>query len=205
MVHVGLQRTGAGDVHGEPIRQLVAVLGPVRLELFDDVSGGLGGFVGQCLAHVSREVHLNVGGLAVGALRTGLGQRITPEILNVLNVFGVGTQTRHHLVVELVGARAQSFLPFEHDHDHAVGVRLLEHLAHVLHRLHRRRTLRAQRDRMLLAHLLQLRNEGIQGKDDGQPADDDGDRQAADPFGQEGGFGRRTSCVRPAHADFTKQ
>ena len=40
------------------------------------------------------EVHLDVGGLAVVALRARRGQRIAPEVLNVLDVLGVGCVPR---------------------------------------------------------------------------------------------------------------
>ncbi|SHU51885.1 Uncharacterised protein [Mycobacteroides abscessus subsp. abscessus] len=99
-------------------------------------------------------------------------------------------------------AGSQRLVAFEHDHGDAVGVGLLEQPPHVLHRLHGGRVGGAQRDGVFLAHLFELGSR--QGEDDDKcyPADDDGDRQAADPFGHEGGL---SVCVRPAHADFTKQ
>ena len=44
--------------------------------------------VGQRLTHVSGEIELHVCGFAVVALRSGLGERITPEVLDVLDVLG---------------------------------------------------------------------------------------------------------------------
>ena len=55
--------------------------------------------VGQRLALVAGEIHLDVGGLAVVALRTRAGQRIAPQILDVLDVFGVGIELFDDLVV----------------------------------------------------------------------------------------------------------
>ena len=80
-VHIGLQGGRAGDVRRDARR---------GRDAGDDGLGGLDGFVGQRFALVAVQVDLYVGGLAVVALRAGRGQRVAPEILNVLNVFGVG-------------------------------------------------------------------------------------------------------------------
>ncbi|CPY45073.1 Uncharacterised protein [Mycobacteroides abscessus] len=91
MAHIGLEGGSAGDVHLEAVGHGLGIAVFVCREFLDDVADGFDRFVGKRLAHVTGEVHLDVGGLAVGALCAGLGQRIAPEILYVLNVFGVGT------------------------------------------------------------------------------------------------------------------
>ena len=53
---------------------------------------GLDRLVGQRLALVAGQVHLDVDGLAVVALRAGGGQRVAPEVLDVLDVLGVGLE-----------------------------------------------------------------------------------------------------------------
>ena len=80
-VLVGLQRRRTGDVGLHAGR---------RLQPVDDVLDGLDGLVGQRLALVAAQVHLDVGGLAVVALRAGRGERVAPEVLDVLDVCGVG-------------------------------------------------------------------------------------------------------------------
>ena len=63
--------------------------------------------VGEGLTLIARKVDLNVGGLAVVALRAGLGQRIAPEILNVLDVLVVGLELVDELVVVVMRIRAE--------------------------------------------------------------------------------------------------
>ena len=53
---------------------------------------GLDRLVGQRLALVAAQIHLDVGGLAVVALRAGRGQRVAPEVRDVLDVCGVGLE-----------------------------------------------------------------------------------------------------------------
>ena len=50
------------------------------------------GLVGQALALITRQIHLDVGGLAVAALRARGGQRVTPEVLDALDVLLVGLE-----------------------------------------------------------------------------------------------------------------
>ena len=71
-----------------------------RLRACDDVPNGLHRLVGDGLALVTGDVHLHVSGLAVDALGAGRGQRIAPEVLDVLDVCGVRAQFSDHLVVE---------------------------------------------------------------------------------------------------------
>ncbi len=61
-----------------------------RVSAADDVANGFHRLVGDRLALVTGDVHLHVSGLAVHALGAGSGQRIAPEVLDVLNVCGVG-------------------------------------------------------------------------------------------------------------------
>ena len=74
---VGVERRSAGDVGLHPVR---------RRRLVDDLAHGGDGLVGHRLAHVAAQIDLHVGGLAVGALCAGCGQRITPEVRDVLDV-----------------------------------------------------------------------------------------------------------------------
>jgi hypothetical protein len=65
----------------------------------------------------------------VDALRPGCRQRVTPEILDILHMCGVGPQLADDMVVKLVCAVAEFDLPFQNDHRRRVGVKLVEHLA----------------------------------------------------------------------------
>ena len=60
----------------------------------DDVRKRFHGLVGQRLALIAGEEHLNVGGLAVVALRSRRGQRVTPEVLDVLDMLVCPAQLR---------------------------------------------------------------------------------------------------------------
>ncbi len=179
----------------------------------DDVPNGLHRLVGQRLALVAGDVHLHVSGLAVDALGAGRGQRIAPEVLDVLDVFGVGPQFSDHLVVERVRVRAQRIIALEHDHHRTAGVVLLKHLADAFRRDQRGRIVGTHRYRPQLAHLFELRHGGIEDRDDGDPRQDDRDREGADGPGQPwpGGVARRRYGVGRgvvdggAHAAFTKQ
>jgi hypothetical protein len=85
--------------------------------------------VGQRLTLVTGDVDLHVGSLTVAALGALGGQRVAPEVLNVLDMGGVRAQILDHLVVELVRIGAERVIAFEHDHHRAAGVVLIEHLA----------------------------------------------------------------------------
>ena len=145
MVLVVGERGGAGDVGLDPRGGVV---------LADDVADRLHGLVGQGLALVARQVDLDVGGLAVGALRARGGQRIAPEVLDVLDVLLVGFELVDQAVVVLVRGVAQRLVALQDDHRRAVGVELLEVLTDALHRLQRRRVVGRQRHRVRLADLL---------------------------------------------------
>ena len=95
---IGDERRRAGDIGLDTRR---------RLRVVNDVADGVDGLVGQRRALIAREVHLNVGGLAVRALRARRGQRVPPEVLDVLDVLGVLLELADQGVVELVGVRAE--------------------------------------------------------------------------------------------------
>ena len=81
---VGVHRRAAGDI-GLHARRSGCLL--------DDVAHGGDGLVGDRLAHVAAQIELNVGGLAVAALRARRGQRIAPEVRDVLYMRWVGLGT----------------------------------------------------------------------------------------------------------------
>src|SRR5262249_15446173 len=81
-----------------------------RFRLFDDLAYGLNAFVGQGLALFAGQIEHHVGRLAVGALRAGRGQRVAPEVLNVLDVLRILLQLADDLVVVGVGVRAEWLL-----------------------------------------------------------------------------------------------
>ncbi len=118
---VGGQGGGPGDVYLEARRR-----GQPRDQLLD----GFHRFVGQRLTHVAGQMHLHIGGFTVVALGAGLGQRVAPEILDMLDVLLVGLEPVDHVVVEPVGFVAEFVVPLglQHDHRRAVGVELVEHL-----------------------------------------------------------------------------
>src|SRR6201996_9573768 len=98
---VGKQRSRPGDVGLDPRR------GRHRVHDLADGQARLGGLAA---AHVAGEVHLNVCGLLVVALGARGGQGITPEVLDVLNVFLVLLESFDDLVVIAVGLRPQRFV-----------------------------------------------------------------------------------------------
>src|SRR6185437_16945077 len=65
----------------------------------DEFPDGGDGTVGRRLPLIADKIQLNVGGFAVGALRARGGQRITPEVLDVLNVLRVGLQPADDVLV----------------------------------------------------------------------------------------------------------
>ncbi len=161
----------AGDVRLHPRR---------RGCLLDDVAHGGDGLVGQRLAHVPAQIELHVRGLAVVALRARRGQRIAPEVRDVLDVGRVGLELLDQLVVVVVRVGAERLVPLEDDHRVAVGVELLEVRADALHRDEGRRVVRVHRHGVGLADLLQRRNEDVRDDGQRQPAEHDGHREHAD-------------------------
>ena len=73
----------------------------------DDGADCLHRFVALGTALITGEIELDVGGLAVAALDTGSGDQITPEVLDVLDVFGVPFELPDQIVVVLVCRVAQ--------------------------------------------------------------------------------------------------
>ena len=57
--------------------------------MVDDFADRFDGIVCQSRALVAGQIHLNVGGFAVGALGSGRSQPVAPEVLDVLDVLGV--------------------------------------------------------------------------------------------------------------------
>ena len=102
------------------------------------------GFVGLTAAGVADQIGLDERGFAVAALRTRRRERITPEVLDVLNAV-VLLQPGHQIVGETVRLGSQRRLAFEHERDQAVGVVLAEHRPYPLGGDQRRRVLGALR------------------------------------------------------------
>ena len=146
----------------------------------DLIAHRLDRLVGQALALVAGEVDLDVGGLAVGALRARGGQGITPEILNVLNVFGVGAQGGDEAGVVVVRLLAERCVALQHDHRRGVGVELAEVLPDPFHGLQRGRVVGGQRHRMHLADDFQLRDLDVQEHHQGEPEQQDRQREQPD-------------------------
>ena len=197
--HIGLKRrrTGHKDLDAGRRRRLVHN-GADRFDRLD----------GQRLTHVSGEIELHVRGLAVVALRSGLGEWITPEILDVLDVRVVGPQLLDQAVVVVVRVLPERLVTLQDEHRDAVGIGFPEQAAHGRHRLHRRRIRRAHRHLVLRGHLLQLGHGGIQEEQQSHPAENDGYRHAPDPLGEERRLPPRLQFAHApafAHADFTKQ
>jgi hypothetical protein len=171
---LGGQRRRAGDVGLHPCR---------RLALGHQLLHGAHRLVGQRLALVAREIDLEVGGFAVRALGACRGQRVAPEVLDMLDVFGVGFQRADQVRVVAAGVVVEGLLPLQHDHHRAVGLVLLEHLADVFHRDDRGRVVGAHRHRPLLADLFELRHRDVQERGERDPDEDDRDRGGTDEPG----------------------
>ena len=67
------------------------------------------GLVGQAFTLVAGQVDLDIGGLAVSALRARGGQRIAPEVLDVLDVLCVGLEFLDQARVVVVRGTPVSF------------------------------------------------------------------------------------------------
>ena len=114
--------------------------------MVNGVADRVDGLVGHRLALTSRKKELNVRGLAVAALRSRRGQRVSPEVLDVLNVLFVLFQFVDQRVIKFVSVSAERLVAFQDDHRRTVGIELVEHLADVFERLIRRRLGRAEAD-----------------------------------------------------------
>ena len=156
--------------------------------LVDHGAQRLDRLVGQALALVAGEEHLGVGGLAVGTLRPGRGQRVAPEVLDMRDVSGVGGQSRDEVVVVGVRLGAEGLLALDDDHGRVVGVELAEDFSDMAYRDQRRGVLGRQRHVVRLGDLFQRGNAG--GGEGGQrhPGQEDRHGQAADDLGDHAGL-----------------
>ena len=162
---VGVHRRAPGDIGLHAWR---------RGCLLDDVAHGGDGLVGPRLAHVSAQIELHIGGLAVVALGARRGQRITPEVGDVLDMFWVGPERLDQVVVIVMRVGAERLVAFEDDHRVAVGVELLKVRADALHGDEGRRVMCVHRHGVGLAHLLQRGHEDVRDDGQGNPAQHDG-------------------------------
>ena len=145
LIHVGGQRSRAGDVYLEALRWGGVV---------HDCADRCHRLVAEGAALVASQIELYISGVTVPALNTGSRQRVAPHVLNVLNVAGVCPQCAYQVVVVVVCRFAERIVALQHDHGDTVGVRFLVLLADVLSRHHRRRVMRRHRHRMISCHRL---------------------------------------------------
>src|SRR5882757_7697187 len=110
-----------------------------RLHVVNGAADRVDGFVGGRLALTSVKKELNVGGLAVAALGSRRRQRVSPEVLDVLNVLLVLFQFVDQRVIKFVRVSTEWLVAFQDDHRRTVGVEFVEYLADVFERLIRRR------------------------------------------------------------------
>ena len=75
---------------------------------------------------VAGEVELYVDGFAVLAFCARRRQRVSPEVLHMLDMRRVGLELTHHGVVVPVRIVVELVIAFQHDHRETVGVRLFE-------------------------------------------------------------------------------
>ena len=149
------------------------------------------GFVGLTAAGVADQIGLDERGFAVAALRTRRRERITPEVLDVLNAI-VLLQSGHQIVAETVRLGTQWRIAFEHERDEAVGVVLAEHRPDPLGGDQRGRVLGTLRDVVDAANFFQRRNQGVAQGSQREPEDRDRDAELADDRGE-------------SHPDLSKQ
>ena len=168
---IGDQRRRAADIGLDSSR---------RRGVGDDFADGGDGFVGLTAAGVAHQIRLDESGLAVAALRTRRGEWIAPEVLDVLDVFGVGPQLRDQDVGELVRLGAQRRIALENESDQAVGVVLAEHRPDPFGGDQRRRVLGALRHVVDPPDLFQRRDQGVARRGQRQPEDGDRDAELAD-------------------------
>jgi hypothetical protein len=112
-VHVGGQRCRTGDVDLEPVG---------RRRIVDDLPDRFDGLVSLGAALVAGQVELDVSGFAVPALDAGGRKWISPHVVDMLQVLGVGLQLCHHAVVVAVCLLAELLIAFQNDHRDAVRV-----------------------------------------------------------------------------------
>ena len=153
-----------------------------RRHLRHRVADRLNGLAGKRLALVAGQVNLNVGRFSIGALRSGRSQRVTPEVLNVLDVGGIRSQFCDQTVIEVVRIRAKGCVALQHDHRRTVGVELVENLADAFHRLQRRSVVGSQRHRVLLSDDLELGHADAENDHQADPEQQDRYREETDEF-----------------------
>ena len=168
--------------------------------LRDEVTDGVNGLIRLNLADIACKTQKYVRGLAVDALRSGAGDRLPPQIHDVLHVLCVLLQPLHQIVVVLVVSVVQRSVGFQHDHGQARGRGLVELLTDLQHRSLRRRVGRDHRPREFCCDVLDLRHKGVGRYGKKRPKHDD--RYSEDAYRS-----RDERTVRPmlAHADFTLQ
>src|ERR1700722_714145 len=190
------EASGAADIDLEPGRRRV---------LGDGIPNGTHRLIRLHLADIARETQQHVRGLAVDALRPGRGDRLPPQIHDVLHMLGVLLEAAHQIVVIPMVPVVQRSVGFEHDHGQAGGIGLVELLTDVQQRPLRRRVVRDLRPREFFCDSLYLRHEGVRRDRQKPPKDDDRYRQDTNRPGDERPF--RPTLVRAmlAHADFTMQ
>jgi len=172
-----------------------------RRSLVDDVAHGDHRLIRLAAAGVTGQVRVDQGGLAVVALRPRRGQRVTPEVLNMLDVLLVGRHAGNQGVSVAVRLLTERLSPLDHDGGEAVGVVLAEHLSHPLAGDHRRCVLGGLCDVVDPTHFLEWRNECIGGGGQRQPEDGDRNRELADQVGDAG----RAFGGAEAHPDLSRQ
>jgi hypothetical protein len=102
----------------------------------DDVADGFDRLLGECRALVAGEVELYVRRFAVLTLGARRGNRVSPEVLHVLDMSRVRPQLLDDAVVVAVGVVAELAVALQNQHREVIGVGLLELLTGDLHRLH---------------------------------------------------------------------
>jgi len=137
-------------------------------------------------ALIADEEYLHIGGLAVRALRPGSGQRITPEVLQTLDVRGVAPQLTNDVVIEVVCAVAEFVLSLQNDHRRRVAIELMEYLTNVHHGLECRRLLRCHRHRVLGGHFLEWWREHAERGGEQQPEQNDRYRKSTNESSDDG-------------------
>jgi hypothetical protein len=110
-----------------------------------DVPDGFGRFVRQGRGQPTGEVHLDICGLIIGALRGARREWIAPEILDVVHMLRIVLQLTNQPIVVLVSIVAEGLLTLQDDHRRSVGIRFPEVLTHARRRLERRRIVGTQR------------------------------------------------------------
>ncbi|SLD65655.1 Uncharacterised protein [Mycobacteroides abscessus subsp. massiliense] len=134
----------------------------------------MGGFHGQGGAHISGQVQITEGSLAVAAFERRREGGVGPQVDGGDDVFVVGLEFFHQVGVIAVHLGAERFVALGQDRHEVVGAAVAEVLAHVGQRLHRGRLVGQEGQRVSFDHLFQLRPSGIEPARQQHPQDDDG-------------------------------